>query len=102
MKLNIKNLFGVILIILIIGGLCFLASASTIVGREKHHDSLFFVKDQLVKGLALGSVLFFILSKINLKFLRKYSFLFYTINLLLLGMVFFKPFRMEGGITANR
>ena len=102
MKLNIKNLFGIILIVLIIGGLCFLASASTIIGREQHHDSLFFVKDQLIKGLALGLIAFFILSKINLKFLRKFSFLFYIFNLFLLALVFFKPFIPKGEITARR
>jgi cell division protein FtsW (lipid II flippase) len=102
MRLNIKNLFGIILIVLIIGGLCFLASASTIVGREKHHDSLFFVKDQIIKGLVLGLAAFFVLSKINLKFLRKFSFLFYIVNLFLLTLVFFKPFIPEGDMTANR
>jgi len=46
------------------------------------------VKDQAIKGLFLGAIAFFILSKINLKFLRKFSFLFYIFNTLLLGLVF--------------
>lgn len=102
MKLNIKKWFSILITILIIGGFWCLTSASNIVGRDKHGDSFFFVKDQAIKGLFLGAIAFFILSKINLKFLRKFSFLFYIFNTLLLGLVFVPGFAPKGTASASR
>ncbi len=102
MKTKLKKIFFTILGILIVGGFWCLISASNIVGRDKHGDSFYFVKDQGIKGLLIGIVVFFILSKINLSFLRKFSFLFYIFNILLLGMVFIPAFSPKGNISANR
>lgn len=102
MKLDIKKWFTVLLIALIIIGFWCLTSASNIVGREVKGDSFFFVKDQFIKGLVLGTIVFFILSKINLNFLRKFSFLFYIFNVLLLGLVFVNKFQVQGQVTSNR
>jgi len=102
MKTKLKKLFFIILGILIVGGFWCLISASNIVGRDKHGDSFYFVKDQAIKGLIIGVIVFFILSKINIKLLRKFSFLFYIFNILLLGMVFLPMFSPKGNISANR
>ncbi len=103
MKNNIKKLFSWLLVILIISGFWCLTSASNVIGRDKHGDPFFFVKDQFVKGLVLGTIAFFILSKINLNFLRKFSFLFLIFNTILLGMVFIPTFTSKGeNLTANR
>lgn len=102
MKFDAKKIFLILLGILIIGGFWCLTSASNIVGRDEHSDAFYFVKDQFLKGLVFGLILFFIFSKINLNFLRKFSFVFYIINIGLLCLVFIPMFMSKGHETANR
>jgi len=60
-------------------GLLFLSSASATLGFTKHHDTYFFVKQQLVHGLLPGLVLFYIALRVNYKIYEKFAPLFFNI-----------------------
>ncbi len=84
MSKAIKNLFWIIFGTLVVSGFLYLSSASMVAGSKKFGDPFFFVKDQFIKGLVVGLIAFLILYLIDLKFLRKFSFLFLIGNIFLL------------------
>ncbi len=91
-KIKPKNIdwrFLAIVISLLIFGLFILSSASFVVGEKKWSDPNYYLKEQLLKGVLVGIISFFIFLKIPLESLKKYSFIFLIFSIGLLILVFF-------------
>lgn len=73
---------------IVIFGLAMLASASGPVGYEKYQDAYWFLKHQVIYGLAPGVVLFLIFLNINYRFFKKIYFWIYCFSILVLLLVF--------------
>ncbi len=75
-------------LILIVFGLIMLTSASSPVGQERFGDAYYFIKSQLIKGILPGIFLFIFFSKWDYHKLKKYVWIFFTIMILSLILVF--------------
>ncbi|KKR14573.1 MAG: Cell division protein ftsW [Candidatus Falkowbacteria bacterium GW2011_GWA2_39_24] len=82
-----KVLVTVVALIIIIG-LIMLFSASSVVAYNTYSDSYFFLKQQIL-ALVLGLVAFWLLSKFNYQYLRKFALvaLIISLGLLLLSLI---------------
>jgi len=80
-------------LILIIIGIMSLISASSIIGAEEHHDVYYFVKRQLLQGVLGGLIIAWIASKINYRYWKKTAFFLLILNMILVGLCFFGPFK---------
>ncbi|MFA5392252.1 MAG: FtsW/RodA/SpoVE family cell cycle protein [Candidatus Paceibacterota bacterium] len=80
-------------IILIIIGVMGLISASSIIGAEGYQDVYYFVKRQLLQGVLGGLIIAWIVSKINYRYWKKIAFFLLILNLILVGLCFFGPFK---------
>ncbi len=80
--------FLVIVGVLLVFGLFILSSASFIAGQKKFNDQNYYLREQVLKGILIGIVSFFIFLKIPLGFLKKYSFFFLIFSIGLLMLVF--------------
>jgi len=76
------------LIFLVIFGLAMLASASSHIGKLRFNDSYYYLKHQLLYGLTLGIIGFFLGSKIYYRVYEKIAVIFLLINIILLLLVF--------------
>ncbi len=74
--------------IIVLFGLIMLSSASSVEGFINWQDSYWFVKHQLLFGFLPGLVLFFLFSKINYNFYKKFGALFLILSVILLTAVF--------------
>ncbi|NMB92100.1 MAG: cell division protein FtsW [Parcubacteria group bacterium] len=79
--------------ILLIIGLMALISASSVIGQEDYQDVYYYVKKQLWRGIILGLILMFIVTKINYHRWSKWALFFLIINLFLVGLCFISPFK---------
>jgi len=89
--------------LLLIAGMFFLFSASSVIGLEKFGSPWFFLKKQFF-GILVGLGLFFILTKfkrLSYLRLRKFSLFFLILNFVLL-LLCFVPQLSLAGATANR
>ena len=77
-----------IIALLVVIGFLMLASATAPLAYNKFEDSYWFVKHQFLVGLLPGLVLFFLLSKIDYRKLKKISLWLFLFSLVLLVMVF--------------
>jgi len=77
-----------ITVILILGGLAILASASSDLGRIKFNDSYYYLKHQLLYGLSIGVIGFLIGYFLNYQNWKKVAIALLAINLVLLILVF--------------
>jgi len=73
---------------LVIFGLIILASASIAQSFQKHNEPYFYLKHQLLFGVLIGLIGFFIAQKINYQIWRKLALVIFILGLLLLGLVF--------------
>jgi len=80
-------LIGTILILLTLG-ILILSGVSAALSQEKFGNTFFFLKHQLLFGLVPGLILAFILFKIRLDFLKKWSPILLLINIVFVGLVF--------------
>lgn len=80
--------FIVILFLIIIFGLIMLSSASVSLSFEKYQDSYYLLKHQIFWGLVPGFIAFVILSLIDYKIFKKYSFWMLAASIFLLVLVF--------------
>jgi len=78
----------IIIFLLLIIGLFFLSSASSVIGYRNFKDSYYYLKHQIFYGLLPGLFLFFIFSFINYKFWQKISFFLIIFSIILLVAVF--------------
>lgn len=80
--------------VLVLGGLLFLTSASSILGRTKFNDPYFYLKHQFLNGVVLGAIGFFLTYKIPYyKYKKLIPFLF--IFSFFLTILLFTPLGME-------
>ncbi len=78
-----------ILIFIILGfGLMILASASTEISREHFNKSYYYFFHQLIYGVGIGLVFFFLVQKIHYKFWKKWAVLILAISIIALILVF--------------
>ncbi len=86
--------------ILIIFGVLILSSVSATLSYENFGTPFYFLSHQIFFGLIPGIILAFILYKINLSLLKKWSPILLLLNLFLLGMVFLPKVGVySGGAT---
>jgi cell division protein FtsW len=78
-------------------GLTILASASAFFAQKKIGDSFYYVKRQIFFGFLPGIFLAFLVSRLKIKFLKKWSLVIFLINILLLGLVFVPGFGLKIG-----
>ena len=76
-----------VLFILLSFGLVMLFSASSVAGYLRSGSSMYFVKRQIL-GLTFGLIFFFVLSRIDYHWWRKYALHFLIISILFLVLVF--------------
>lgn len=77
-----------LVIFLVIFGLVMLASASSELGKDKFDDSYYFLKHQILFGLSLGLVGFFLGYSVYYRFWAKLAPWLLLLNILLLILVF--------------
>ncbi len=74
--------------ILIVFGLTMLASASSNLGTSQFNNSYYYIEHQLIYGVTIGLLGFFIGYKLNYQFFKKFSFIFLIISIVFLMLVF--------------
>ncbi|MBU0671357.1 MAG: putative lipid II flippase FtsW [Patescibacteria group bacterium] len=77
----------ILLGVIIIFGLIMLSSASSVMGWQKFGDHNYFVKHQLLYGVIIGLVAFWVMSKIDYHYWKKYAFPIVIISIVLLFLV---------------
>lgn len=77
------------LIILVTLGLIVLSSASAVIAFQNFNNSYFFLKNQIINGLLVGLVLFFIMLKIDYHQWKRWSFWLFALTVFFLVLVFF-------------
>src|SRR3989344_5175851 len=78
-------------------GLAMLLSASGPVAFQQYSDPLHFVRRQVLLGLLPGAMAFFILSRLDYRFLRTFAFPALVGSLILLVLVFIPGFGLKFG-----
>lgn len=86
-----------LILILTLGGLVILASASSELGKSRFNDSYYYLKHQLMNGLALGILGFLVTYKLHYQIYRRFAFLMLLVNIGLLVLVFIPGFGIAGG-----
>src|SRR3989344_1070905 len=74
--------------LLVIFGLVMLASASSDLAKRKFDDSYFYLKHQILYGISLGIIGFWLASKIYYKMYQKYAFVLLLLGIGLLISIF--------------
>lgn len=74
--------------LLVLFGLLILSSASTVVAFERHRDSYFFLKHQIINGLIPGLIFGYLLYRLDYRRLQKWSVWLYFLGIGLLLLVF--------------
>ncbi len=90
-----------ILIFLILFGLVVLASAGSVKSYNDFDDPYYLIKHQVLNGLLIGGVAFYIMSHIDYHYWRKYAFPIAVFTLILLFAVFI-PGLGEARLGAKR
>ncbi|TAN32669.1 putative lipid II flippase FtsW [Patescibacteria group bacterium] len=88
MRQRTDRFFLASVFVLVIFGLMALTSASAPLGFAKFNDSYFFIKKQLLFGLAPGVLLFFLLAHARYEIWKKLAWLVYAFSIILLLLVF--------------
>lgn len=73
---------------LVLIGILIVSSVSTVLSLKKYGNTYSFLVHQLIFAILPGIVSLFVFYKIPLSFLKKYSFIFLLVNLVLMLMVF--------------
>jgi len=94
------TLVGIIGVIVLLG-LVFLSSASAPLAYSQHGDAYFFVKNQILKGLLPGLVLFFFFCRFDYQKLKKLAFPFLIGTIVLLLLVFIPGIGSQSGTFAR-
>lgn len=89
----------VLFFVFLFAGLLILISSSAPYSLEKSGDSFYLLKHQIIKGVIPGFLLFFFFLKIDLKSLKRYSFVFLVLCSFLVSLVFFPSLgvKIRGG-----
>lgn len=73
--------------VIIVFGLIMLSSASSVVAFQKFNDTNYYLKHQFIYGIVIGLIVFFVISKIDYHFWRKYAFVLMIITVIFLILV---------------
>lgn len=87
-SLKSDSAFLVYFLLVLIFGLVFLTSASSVIGFDKFHDTYFFVKHQLLYGVLPGLLGLLFFAKFDYQKLRSWSPTLFIGSLILLFLVF--------------
>lgn len=87
-------LCGIVGLLVLIGALI-LFSVSAHIGQEKRGDTFYYLKHQALFGFLCGSIIASAAFKVNIRFLKKYSHLFFLLTLLLSALVFIPHIGLE-------
>ena len=90
-----------IIFILVIFGIIVLSSASVVISNENFGEPYYYLKHQLLNGLAVGLALFYAGFKIDYKFWRKISLPLLILSIVLLLMVFSDNFGFSRGLATR-
>lgn len=82
---------------LIVFGLVMLSSASAVVSYHKFNTSYYYVVHQMLYGLLPGAILFYIASKIDYRYWKKWAFALLVFSIVLLILVFIPGIGFEFG-----
>ena len=74
--------------VLVVFGLIVLSSASVVISQENFGENYYFLKHQMLYGLLIGLVGFFIAQKINYQYWQKMAFPLMIFGIILLSLVF--------------
>lgn len=85
---RVDYFFVALIFLLVAFGLAMLASASSVLGKVKFNDSYYYLKHQIIHGLFVGLLGFFISVNIYYRRWEKMALIFLLIGLLLLILVF--------------
>ena len=77
----------IILGVILVFGLIMLSSASSVLGWQKFGDHNYFLKHQLLYGVLIGIVAFWVMSKIDYHYWKKYAFPIVIVSIFLLFLV---------------
>lgn len=80
--------FIVLLFVLLVIGLVFLSSASSVIAYDQYGDAYYLFKQQLFKGVLFGLIFFFITSQVPYHWWRRWALPILILSLFLLVMVF--------------
>ena len=86
---------------IVIFGIIILSSASVVISNENFGEPYYYLKHQLLNGLAVGLALFYAGFKVDYKFWRKISLPLLILGIVLLLMVFSDNFGFNRGIAAR-
>ena len=87
MERNLGKIIAITLISLTVIGLIVLASASVVMSQEYYSESFYFVRHQMIFGLAIGLIAFYIGYRVPVEIMHKVSPLFLAIAIILLVLV---------------
>jgi len=87
----------ILIFLLLVFGLAILFNASTVISQEQTGKPYYYFLHQLLYGGAIGTILFFVFSKINYKIFKKFSLLIFFGSLILCVLVFVPSLGMKHG-----
>jgi len=96
-KNHIDYFLLAITIFLLLFGILFLASVSAVFSQKKFGNPTYYLFHQILWGILPGIILGFIVFKTSLSYLKKWSWVFFLINLFLMILVFFPFFQIHRG-----
>ncbi len=82
------KIFLILAGILLLFGLIMLSSASTVIAYQRYQDGYYFVKQQIIRGIIPGLILFFIFKYIPYRVWKQYAVWGYAASIFLLSAVF--------------
>ncbi len=85
----------VIVGVIIVFGLIALSSASSVLSYQSHGDSYYYLKHQMLYGVLLGGIAFYIMSKIDYRYWKKHAFPIAAATMVLLLLVFIPGIGVE-------
>lgn len=97
MKSISDPIFFIILAALLISGLIILTSASVTISQKKFHESYYYVKHQLLNGVLVGLIGFFLVQKIYYRNFKKLALFLLFLSIILLLLVFVPSFGLHSG-----
>lgn len=77
-----------IIFILVIAGLIILASASIVISQERFNKPYYYFSHQLIYGVGIGLILFFLIQKLHYKFWKKIAVMMLAFSIITLILVF--------------
>ncbi len=97
-KTNHPDYFLIIIVaVLLILGLLVSAGISAVISQQQFGNTTHYLFHQLIYGLLLGGVLGFIVFKIPLSFIKKWSWIFILVSLILMSLIFIPGLKISSG-----